>query len=311
VDLGGDLNGDGYADLAVGAQWEATDGPRAGRAYVYYGGRNPSTRPGLVLRSPGPWHLFGPARYVGDLDGDGFDDLLVTDERGDGFEHASGTALLYRGSSTPAATPAFVFKGEHEGDGFGRWATRIDDVTGDGRPDLAIGAWWSDAGGPTSGAVYVYAGGPRLSDAPLLLIPGHGPEVRFGTGVSNAGDLDGDGLPELLVGAPSLSHTLPGGLYIARFHRYVLHRPRDGETWIAGEPAVIGWSGAEPGRLEWSADGTHWRTWLERVGGRAQNVVHVVPPAIAPGNVRVRLVSCDARRPGEVVSPPVTLVARR
>jgi hypothetical protein len=310
VDLGGDLNGDGFDDLVVGAQWEASDGPRAGRAYVYYGGRTPSTRPGLVLRSPGPWHLFGPARYVGDLDGDGFDDLLVTDEHGDGFEHGSGTALLYRGSSSPSATPAFVFRGEHEGDGFGRWATRIDDVTGDGRPDLAIGAWWSDAGGPTSGAVYVYAGGPKLSDAPQLVIPGLGPEVRFGTGVANAGDLDGDGLPELLIGAPSLSRTLPGGLYIARFHHYVLHRPRDGETWVAGEPAVVGWSGAEPARLEWSADSTSWHVWLERVGGRPRNVVRAVPPVTEPGSLRVRLVPLDTRIRGNAVGPAITLVAR-
>ena len=183
-------------------------------------------------------------------------------------------------------------------------------MTGDGRPDLAIGAWWSDAGGPTSGAVYVSAGGPKLSDAPELVIPGVGPEVRFGTGVANAGDLDGDGLPELLIGAPSLSRTLPGGLYLARFHHYVLHRPRDGETWIAGEPAVIGWSGAEPARLEWSPDSTSWHVWLEHVGGRAQNVVRAVPPVTTAGTFHVRLVPLDTRIRGATASPAVTLVAR-
>jgi hypothetical protein len=135
--------------------------------------------------------------------------------------------------------------------------------------------------------------------------------VRFGTGVANAGDLDGDGLPELLIGAPSLSHTLPGGLYIARFHHYVLHRPRAGETWIEGEPAVVGWSGAEPARLEWSENGTHWHTWLEHVGGRSQNVVRATPPVTTPGTVRVRVVPLNPRQPGEAISPPVTLVARR
>jgi tRNA A-37 threonylcarbamoyl transferase component Bud32 len=311
VDLGGDLNGDGFADLAVGAQWEATDGPRAGRTYVYYGGRAPSTKPGLVLRAPGPWHLFGPARYVGDLDGDGFDDLLVTDEHGDGFEHGSGAAMLYRGSGTPATTPALVFKGEHENDGFGRWATRLDDVTGDGRPDLAIGAWWSDAGGPTSGAVYVYAGGPRMRDEPLLVIPGPGPEARFGTGVTSSGDLDGDGFPELLIGAPSQSRTLLGGLYVARFHRYVLHRPRDGETWVASEPVVVGWSGADPARLEWSPDGAHWQPWIDHTGGHAENIVHAAPPAGAHGVLRVRVVPVDTRVRGEAVSPAITLVTHR
>ena len=311
VDLGGDLNGDGIADLAVSAPWDNSDGMLAGRTYIFYGGRTPSTRAGLILHGHTPDHGFGPARFVGDLDEDGFDDLLVSNEHGDGFEHASGSAYLFRGSRTPLATPAVVFKGEHEGDGFGRWANAIGDITGDGHPDLAISAWWSDISGPSSGVVYIYCGGPHLMTDPVLRIPSPGSGERFGTAVASAGDLDGDGLPELLIGAPAQSHVTLGGQYIAWFHRHVFTRPREGESWTAGQPAVVSWQGNERARLEWSNDRRHWHMLLDHIGGNEQNLVRVAIPREAVGAAYLRLKPANPRISGESISPAVTVAAAR
>ncbi len=306
VDLGGDLNGDGIADLAVSAPWESSDGLRAGRGYVFFGGRAPVTTPALVLRGLGPWQQLGAPHYVGDLDGDGFDDLLVANERGDGFEHASGTALLFRGASAPSDVPARTYRGEREGDGFGRWATNVGDVNGDGRADLAIAAWWSDVGGPTSGAIYLYAGGPQLDTAPLARLPGPGVGARFGTAIAGAGDLDDDGFPDVLVGEPSNSSQWRGGTFLASFHRFVLSRPRPDERWRGGERAVVAWRGETPAALEYSADGRAWTTLLGHTGGRGSNSVSIRVPQVADTLLDLRLRPADSKLRGAIeVAVPV------
>ena len=237
-------------------------------------------------------------------------DLVVTDERGDGFERRSGVAMLFRGSSHPSATPALLFKGEKEGDGFGRWVANAGDVDGDGHPDLAIAAWWSDNGAPGSGAVFLYHGGPRMSTLPMLRIPGPASEMRFGTAIANAGDLDGDGFGDLLIGAPAQSHTVKGGAFLVRFHRYCFTRPRPDERWRAGSPAVVSWQGREPADLEWSSDGAHWNGWLAHAGGKDDNVAHANVPREAVGPIHLRLRPADQHVRGGAALDSVLVAGR-
>ncbi|MFH1680513.1 MAG: FG-GAP repeat protein [Candidatus Eisenbacteria bacterium] len=185
----GDLDGDGRDDLAVGAFYG--DGPggdryHAGEVSLLFGGERSrlprvvdlarSRLPTVFGREPSD--TFGRAIATGDVDGDGFDDLLVGAYYGDGPENTrinAGESFLILGrprGSFPAeldlaAGGATVVFGAEEGDVSGRWVAAAD-LDGDGRKDILIGAHLASAGGGTrsphnAGVVYILFGRP--SDA--------------------------------------------------------------------------------------------------------------------------------------------------
>ncbi len=142
---------------------------------------------------------------AGDVNGDGFDDALVGSA---GAAGRAGTVTLLLGSSAPASTSLagqITFSGEATGDGAIN-AVAAGDVDGDGLPDIFIGAGGNDAGGVDAGASYLIPGGRStssrtLGDAPLWSYVGERPGDSAGL-VGAPGDVDGDGLADLLVGSP-------------------------------------------------------------------------------------------------------------
>lgn len=119
LDAAGDVNGDGFADLVLGAISNATNGPDTGRAYLFTGGATPGLTPAVVFNSTdasaGNVAKFGDrAVGAGDVDGDGFDDVLIRAARAPanvGREGGPGAVYLYRGGATPGATPAWTSVG--------------------------------------------------------------------------------------------------------------------------------------------------------------------------------------------------------
>jgi hypothetical protein len=126
------VNGDGYADYVVGA-------PGAGRVYIYSGGSNLSDVPALALIGGSSGDNFGTsAGTTGDVNGDGFSDIIVGADADSGNQ---GRAYLYLGSpSGVGATPAFTLTGENVNDYFGSAVGTAGDVNGDGFADLVVGA---------------------------------------------------------------------------------------------------------------------------------------------------------------------------
>ncbi len=190
VGTAGDQDGDGYDDVFVGRPGALTSS-----ASVYSGFDG-----SLLQRFPGDAESgFGTAlANLGDLDGDGRDELAVGSPfllSGAGFDgavfvYSGGGALLYSvASSNLAADP---------NPRFGSALAPIDDLDGDGLRELLVGAPWEPADGVHRSAVWVLSG----ADGTLLRrIDGATQVDGFGRAVAAIGDVNGDGAADILVGA--------------------------------------------------------------------------------------------------------------
>ena len=197
-----DVNGDGYADV-VATAWGASSG--TGHAYIFVGGlAGLATTPSPALFGPdGAGGHFGrSAASAGDVNGDGFADLLVGADRAAGN---AGRAYVYLGGATGlASAPATTLTGPDSDAGtesFGFSAASAGDVNGDGYADVVVGAFGALGG---AGAAYVYLGSATgLSTAAAFTLTGSS-DRNFGISVASAGDINGDGFADIVVGASGL-----------------------------------------------------------------------------------------------------------
>lgn len=191
-----DLNGDGYADLAIGAP-EAAGG--AGRAYVYLGGPSGIRAEPSVVLTPGDSlvrFLGAGVTSVGDLNGDGYADLGVGAPRS---EAGVGRAYFYAGGPAgPRATPDWVLVGTGTTDTwFGFAIGAPGDTDGDGYADVAVTTYRV---GNYRGQVFYFRGGPRGPELrPSLTHGGTAMLSQFGQTFAG-GDVNGDGYGDLVVG---------------------------------------------------------------------------------------------------------------
>jgi hypothetical protein len=191
----GDVNGDGYSDLVVGASVYSGN---TGRAYVYHGNAGGlSATPTLTLTGEVTGNYFGGSvASAGDLNGDGYADLVVGAW---GYSGNRGRAYVYHGSAGGLnATPMLTLTGEANSY-FGYSVAGAGDLNGDGYADLVIGAHFYNSG---TGRAYVYHGSASgLSPTPMLTLTGEATADYFGFSVASAGDVNGDGYSDLVVGA--------------------------------------------------------------------------------------------------------------
>jgi uncharacterized repeat protein (TIGR01451 family) len=212
----GDVNGDGYADVIVGAPNFGVDVGggkyvQRGKAYVYYGsakGLYPT--PDWEVTGDQDLALFGYAVTACDLNHDGYTDVAVSAIDFDNGQQNEGRVFIYFGTSYGLLTTSYwtVEPDVPEAD-FGA-SLSCGDVTGDGRPDLLVGAQTYAKTQKDEGAVFVYFGvgpdDPFPGGTQVLL--GNLENARLGASLDASGDLNGDGYKDAVVGAPN--YTIPG-----------------------------------------------------------------------------------------------------
>jgi hypothetical protein len=244
----GDVNGDGLADLIVGAVGNDAQAAYAGRSYVVFGRAETDTvLLSEVAAGNAGFPLDGAAAYdfsgasvsgAGDVNGDGLDDLIV------GTYGAAPSSYVVFGKADTSAVflsevgvvaDGFKLDGETIGDDSGFSVSGAGDVNADGLADVIVGARRADANGDQSGRSYVVFGKAdaqtvRLSEIAAgtggFALDGEVADDYSGWSVSGAGDVNGDGMDDVIVGAPGIPVYGPG----VPGRSYVVFGKVDGDT---------------------------------------------------------------------------------
>ncbi len=230
VSAAGDINGDGLADLIVGAPWVSPTGAaNGGRSYVVYGKASTTAvdlatfvagTDGLVINAANTIdHVGVSVSSAGDVNGDGIADLIIGAPQADPLTGTNaGRSYVVFGkaglstidlANVGTTIDGFVISGQAAADNSGISVSSAGDVNGDGLADLIVGAYNSDpAAGSNAGRSYVVFGKSSLTAVDLsalgaggFTINGQAGGDNSGYAVSSAGDVNGDGLADLVIGA--------------------------------------------------------------------------------------------------------------
>ncbi|MBN2543365.1 FG-GAP repeat protein [bacterium] len=207
-----DFNGDGYDDFISGGYHYSEVESVAGRAYLYLSSEFPDTTPDLIMSGRIEDETFGDiVADPGDINGDGFGDLLVGASKNRDTGISTGVIYIYYGGEEVDPTPDIIIFGEREGDRFGWACETIGDINGDLLPDLAVSAPRNDAAGENAGKVYIFLGFTETVlywQAELIFtLPGYIP-TRLTIGQYSLGSDGYDrGIDDLLIPPPPDTRT--------------------------------------------------------------------------------------------------------
>lgn len=204
----GDVNGDGYSDIIVGAPYNDAGGGDAGRAYIYFGGDLMDNSPDIILTGENGSSLFGVSvANAGDINGDGFSDVIVG---ANSYSTYTGRAYIFFGGMLMNNVADVILTGESVWSFFGWTVSSAGDVNDDGYSDVIVGAFFHNN---HRGRAYVYLGGSSMDNSADVTLTGPTDSCKFGVSVFTAGDVDNDGYSDVIVGS-EWENSLSGRAYI-------------------------------------------------------------------------------------------------
>lgn len=232
----GDVNSDGFDDMLVGAPQSETSGT-GGRAYIFLGGSGPfpksilASDADVIFSGESTGDIFGvSSSCAGDINADGHADVVVGASFNDAGGSNAGRAYVFFGgngafpSIMAAADADIIFTGELANGWFGSIVSGVADVNCDGAYDLLVSATpWDFASPNDSGHAFLFLGGFGPYPASVtassadIVFTGEATGDLFGGSTSGAGDVNGDGCNDLIIGAPKND---VGGLDAGRMYVY-------------------------------------------------------------------------------------------
>ncbi|MBN2091175.1 FG-GAP repeat protein [candidate division KSB1 bacterium] len=218
----GDVNGDGLADMIIGA-------PQKGNIYLVFGRQNANWGQNFDLYNSNVRITGGTGSYstgwivtsAGDVNNDGFDDILITAPSNSQAGSEAGKIFLLYGkatweSSINLTTSTSYFLGESATDNAGWSANGVGDIDGDGYADFMIGAWHNDHSGLDAGKAYYLNGKSSPFTATALssvtdFITGETDSAFCGFSVAGVGDVNKDNVPDFVISSPYYSQKYRWG----------------------------------------------------------------------------------------------------
>jgi hypothetical protein len=207
----GDLNGDGYSDVIIGAPFFDNGQSDEGRALVYLGSATGINNiAAATVESNQPSAYFGHAvASAGDVNGDGYSDVVVGAYRYDNPQLDEGAAFVYHGSPTGLNTTVAALVESNQVNAYmGYFVAGAGSVNGDSFGDIVVGAPLYDNGQADEGAAFVYHGSATgINIVPAAILEPDQVDARMGFSVSGAGDVNGDGYGDVIVGSYSFDNV--------------------------------------------------------------------------------------------------------
>ncbi|MBK8901816.1 MAG: FG-GAP repeat protein [Anaerolineaceae bacterium] len=213
VAAAGDVNDDGFDDVLLSAPRYNQDHTREGRVYAFYGapGGLPPTPDWQVESNLVEAYLGWSVAGAGDVNNDGFADVIIGAKWAQQNFFNEGMVQLYLGSAAGLENlPAWTVYGGQAGASLGTAVSSAGDINHDGFADVLVGVPLFDASEEDAGRVLAFCGlVAGLAQTPCWSVTGMQQNGRLGEAVSGGGDVTGDGLDDVVIGAPGQNATVP------------------------------------------------------------------------------------------------------
>ncbi|PLX04833.1 MAG: hypothetical protein C0594_08760, partial [Marinilabiliales bacterium] len=202
ISSAGDVNGDGYSDLLVGQpNWNNS----IGKAYVFYGSSNGMSELSVdeLIGAASNSEFSSQVSYAGDVNHDGYSDIVISAPKYSNGESLEGKLYAYYGSSTGIENaPSYSYESDIVGTEFGSSLSSAGDFNADGYADVLVGSAFYTNGQNQEGEVLVICGSETgLADTAFFRLESNIEACSLGASVSVAGDVNGDGIGDIMMSA--------------------------------------------------------------------------------------------------------------